>query len=153
MGLLAGVDRNKLRKMVDGGFNELFVSDNLRAQTLSGTGFFIDLVSIYKVTGFNIALCHWAGLSNSILKNILISVSNQQDGTDEVGCRLLIDPVPNDIFSYYSCTQGSGTLGDGLPTEIRFSEGRFVRFTFTESASIVHLCIREIHIHVFTQLN
>ena len=115
----------------------------------TGSGFSIDLLLIYNVTGFTINPCYYK-FSQSGFKNIGISVSNDREGTNAEECALIAYFAKHDQDTYYSCMDVPTMLGQGLQTEFSYSTGRFVRFTMIEDTWLRYFCIREIYVHALT---
>ena len=67
----------------------------------AGSGFYIDLQSIYNVTGFTVNPCYYK-FSQSGIKNIGISVSNDQEGTNAEECVLVGYSAQYYQYTYYS---------------------------------------------------
>ena len=139
-----------LNLIVDGSKDEPFISNDLKwGLDRTGSGFYIDLLSVYNVTGFTVNPCYYK-FSQSGFKNIHVSVSNDREGTNAEECGLIPYSAKHDQDTYYSCIDGPTMLGQGLPTEFSYSRGRFVRFTILDEKWFRYFCMREIHIHALT---
>ena len=54
----------------------------------AGSGFYIDLLLVYNVTGFTVNACYYM-IRSSGFRNIRVSVSNNQERANAEECRLI----------------------------------------------------------------
>lgn len=139
-------DNQPLAYMVEGytGRSMSFIS-RLFDGDLTKYSFYINLVRSAMVVGFSVYPCQ--RFNNDPLNNIVMSVSTTHDQTGNF-CTELTQPAAHKTWSCYRCTEGH-VFGKDLPTQVYYSYGKYVHFTFTQAASLDRLCISELQVLSF----
>ena len=128
--------------MTDGYWGRFFATDFFpQSFDLTGKGFYIDLARTYRIVGFKIAPC---GAFNDVAVSASASTSNPGRTCFQVNNALAVDD-----WNCLGCNEGEGVLGEGLPTQVFYVDGRYVHFLFTTPNATPQVCVREIYIEAF----
>lgn len=137
----ADLSSHPLSHLVDGSLGPYYLTD-LLSWNSNDKDFYIDLGSYFMVVGFRVYPCAVWGSDN--LNHIVMSVSNSTEQTGNV-CTEMTQPAAHNSWNCYPCTEGQ-VIGQDLPTQVYYSFGRYVHFTFTQDANMNYLCINELEV-------
>ena len=128
--------------ITDGNWGRYFTTNLLSPSfDLTGKGFIINLASTYRIVGFTILPC---GAFTNVAVSASASTSNPGRTCVDVNNALAVDD-----WSCLGCDEGDGVLGEGLPTQVFYVDGRYVHFLFTTPNATPQVCVKEIYIKAF----